>query len=123
MAISREDLSYDELRDWLHAERQRLSGELKAFGATDAETVPPGEVGYGNHPADYGSEVFEQEKEMGLRADFEALIERIDAALERIDEGTYGICLNCGRPIDAERLQALPYVEYDIECAERLSTP
>lgn len=121
MANSREQLSYDELRTWLLEERQRLEHELEVFGYGDPETVPPGEVGYGNHPADYGSEVFEQEKEVGLRRDFEALIERIDAALERMDNGAYGICQNCGRPIDPERLKALPYAEYDIECAEKLN--
>jgi RNA polymerase-binding transcription factor DksA len=122
MAVSRENLSYDELKDWLLKERQRLEDELKAFGDAGAEATPPGEVGYGNHPADYGTEVFEQEKELGMRRDFEEILERINAAMERMDQGTYGICQNCGRPIDPERLKALPYVEYDIECAEKLST-
>lgn len=123
MVGAREDLPYDELKTWLLNEKRRLQDELRAFGDADAETVPPGEVGYGNHPADYGTEVFEQEKEVGLRRDFEAVIQRIDAALARMDEGTYGLCLNCGRPIDPERLKALPYAEYDIECVEKLSTP
>lgn len=123
MVGAREDLPYDELKTWLLNEKRRLQDELRAFGDADAETVPPGEVGYGNHPADYGTEVFEQEKEVGLRRDFEAVIQRIDAALARMDEGTYGLCLNCGRPIDPERLKALPYAEYDIECAEKFSTP
>lgn len=123
MAGSENTLSYDALRAWLLNEKRRLQDELRAFGDADAEIVPPGEVGYGNHPADYGTEVFEQEKEVGLRRDFEAMIQRIDAALARLDEGTYGLCLNCGRPIDPERLKALPYAEYDIECAEKLSTP
>ncbi|MER3457669.1 MAG: hypothetical protein C4309_02595 [Chloroflexota bacterium] len=123
MVGAREDLPYDELKTWLLNEKRRLQDELRAFGDADAETVPPGEVGYGNHPADYGTEVFEQEKEVGLRRDFEAVIQRIDAALARMDGGTYGLCLNCGRPIDPERLKALPYAEYDIKCAEKLSTP
>lgn len=122
MVILRENLSYESLKAWLLDERQRLEDQLKDYGTADAETVPPGEVGYGNHPADYGTEVFEQEKELSLRHYAEGLIERINAALGRLDQGTYGLCTNCGRPIDPERLKALPYVELCIECATQMST-
>jgi DnaK suppressor protein len=44
------------------------------------------------------------------------LIEEIDEALLRIDEGTYGQCLRCGKPIDEERLKAMPTAKYDAEC-------
>src|SRR5690606_409462 len=43
-------------------------------------------------------------------------IERINKALARLDHGTYGICLDCGQAISAERLQALPYAELCINC-------
>jgi RNA polymerase-binding protein DksA len=43
----------------------------------------------------------------------------IDRALERIDEGTYGICTNCGKPIQAERLEALPWAELCIDCQRK----
>jgi len=120
--ILRENLSDERLKVWLLDERQRLEDQLKDFGTADPETVPPGEVGYGNHPADYGTEVFEQEKELSLRHYAESLIERINAALGRFEQGTYGLCTNCGRPIEPERLQALPYVELCIECATQMST-
>jgi DnaK suppressor protein len=43
----------------------------------------------------------------------------INRALERIDEGTYGICTNCGQPIQAERLEALPWAELCIDCQRK----
>jgi len=44
------------------------------------------------------------------------LIEEIDDALLRIDNGTYGLCDRCGKPIDVERLKAMPTAKYDAEC-------
>ena len=125
MAVSEQkrqrQVPYDEFRERLLNERQRLEDELGDFGVADAQAPPPGEVGYGNHPADYGTEVFEQEKELSIRRNFERQLEQVNAALQRMDEGAYGICLNCGRQIDPERLKALPFAEYCIDCAEQFS--
>ncbi len=44
------------------------------------------------------------------------LIEEIDEALLRIEDGTYGQCQRCGKPIDEERLKAMPTAKYDAEC-------
>ena len=48
------------------------------------------------------------------------LVEDIDEALARIDEGTYGQCLRCGKSIDEERLEALPTAKYDAACKAKL---
>ena len=44
------------------------------------------------------------------------LIEEIDAALQRIEDGTYGLCVRCGKPLDEERLKAMPTAKYDAAC-------
>jgi DnaK suppressor protein len=44
------------------------------------------------------------------------LIQEIDEALQRIDDGTYGRCVRCGKPIDEERLKAMPTAKYDAKC-------
>jgi DnaK suppressor protein len=44
------------------------------------------------------------------------LIEEIDDALQRIEDGTYGQCVRCGKPLDEERLRAMPTAKYDVEC-------
>jgi DnaK suppressor protein len=48
------------------------------------------------------------------------LIEEIDDALRRIDDGTYGLCAVCGKPIDEERLKAMPSARYDAACEATL---
>ena len=47
-------------------------------------------------------------------------LSRVEAALRSIDDGTYGTCTNCGNPIGAERLQAIPWVPTCIDCARKL---
>ena len=57
------------------------------------------------------------------------LIKEIDEALDRIEDGTYGLCLRCGKPLDEERLKAMPTAKYDAECqaaieaAQGIETP
>lgn len=70
----------------------------------------------GNHMADDGSNVSEAERLVTISEDFQNLIGQIDSALERMEEGSYGTCLRCGKPIGEERLEAFPYVAYCIEC-------
>lgn len=70
----------------------------------------------GNHIADDGSNVTEAERLVTISEDFQNLLGQIDAALERMEDGTYGTCLRCGKAIGEERLEAFPYVAYCIEC-------
>ncbi|WP_019636214.1 TraR/DksA C4-type zinc finger protein [Paenibacillus fonticola] len=65
-----------------------------------------------NHPADIGSELFERGKDRALTEHDELHLTRIDGALDRIAEGTYGSCISCGKPIPLERLQAIPETAY-----------
>jgi RNA polymerase-binding transcription factor DksA len=69
------------------------------------------------HMADLGSDTFEQEVSLSLLESENQQLEEIGAALERIDQGTYGKCEECGGRISAERLQAIPYAWLCIECA------
>ena len=54
---------------------------------------------------------------MGIRADLEARLGEVDRALVRIDEGTYGFCVQCGEPIPGERLSARPAADRCVSCA------
>ncbi len=72
------------------------------------------------HMADLGSDNFEQEFTLGLIQNEHAVLREIDEALQRIDEGTYGICLGTGKPIAKARLRAKPWAKYCIEYARKL---
>ena len=69
------------------------------------------------HPADLGSDNFEQETSLGLLELQGQTLTEVTAAQERIRAGTYGTCQECGQPISRGRLEALPYTAHCIECA------
>jgi RNA polymerase-binding transcription factor len=96
-------------RTALEAERERLRAELKAG------IVAPGPMTYGSQAA-AASQVFEQQRDLALRERNEQHLAQVDAALARVEAGTYGNCTNCGRPIAAERLEALPWAALCIDC-------
>lgn len=72
------------------------------------------------HLADMGTAVYLQELNATLLENQEYIRDEVLHALKRIDEGTYGTCENCGRPIIEERLELLPYTRYCTACAEAL---
>ena len=76
-----------------------------------------------NHPADLGTELFEREKDMALKAHSDDELAKIETALEAMEAGTYGVCVTCGKDIPYECLEALPYTLYCIEHAEAQSVP
>jgi RNA polymerase-binding protein DksA len=60
------------------------------------------------HLADVGAVTLNRELDLSLRENVEHLLEQVDRALEKIEEGTYGLCDRCGQPIEESRLQAMP---------------
>jgi phage/conjugal plasmid C-4 type zinc finger TraR family protein len=68
------------------------------------------------HPADEGSDVGEIERAQTFRVDLEARAEQIRVAQQRMADGAYGICSNCGKQIPIERLEALPHATLCIDC-------
>ena len=72
------------------------------------------------HMADLGTDAFEQENTLNLLQNEEQVLAAIAAALERIDQGTYGRCEECNTEIPEARLRALPYARYCVECARKL---
>jgi RNA polymerase-binding protein DksA len=71
---------------------------------------------YGSQAA-AASHVFEQQRDLALRDHDRQRLASIDEALERLDAGTYGACTSCGKPIGAERLEALPWTATCIDCS------
>lgn len=105
----------EKLRAELERERTELANRLQGndkFGMDEPMGVELGELSLvDNHPGDIGSEMFERGKDLALTELWEHQLEKAEAALARIDAGTYGHCLRCGEPIPLARLQALPSAE------------
>ncbi len=99
----------ESARASLVAERTRLIEEIGAAVAV------PEQMTYGSQAA-AATQVFEQERELALRERAEMHLEAVDRALDRLEHGTYGTCLRCGRSIAEARLEALPWAEHCIDC-------
>lgn len=102
--------------------RQRLSGNVKYLSdAALKQNEDTGTMRAGStlHPAELGSDSFEQEFALSLFENEHALLQRIDAALKSIEEGTYGICEVCGAHIPKARLRILPYALTCVKCAKK----
>jgi DnaK suppressor protein len=72
------------------------------------------------HMADIGSDNYEQEFTLGLMDSERKLLKEIDDALQRVEQGTYGICEGTGRQIQKARLEAQPWARYCVEYARKL---
>jgi RNA polymerase-binding transcription factor DksA len=107
----------DEARARLLRERERLLAVEAGIEVEDPLSEPLGEAvselsSADQHPADEGSETASREVDLSLREHLEAELAEIDAALARIEAGTYGICEACGKPIEEARLEAIPYARF-----------
>lgn len=74
---------------------------------------------YDNHPGDIGTEMFDKERRFALINNEEDILEQIETALDRIQDGSYGSCELCGGKIEPERLGFLPYATTCINCEEK----
>ena len=105
-------------RNRLEQERDRVSNLIAGMrqeGLDEEESAQTGELThYDQHPADQGSETFEREKDISILEGLEDELAEIEAALQRVDNGTYGVDEVTGEPIDPERLEALPTARTNI---------
>jgi DnaK suppressor protein len=97
-------------REALLAERASILAEL-----ADNPVEAPGQMTYGSQAA-AASHVFEQQRDLALRDHNQLHLGAVDAALARLDAGTYGRCTSCGNHIAPERLEALPWAALCIDC-------
>jgi len=107
--------------------RQQLSESVVAFEqkylaaqAELARLLAEGTDQSGRDPADVGSTNFERDQEMSLAVNAREMFEQSELALRLFDEGTYGSCEVCGRPIGKARLQAFPRATMCVTCKQRL---
>jgi RNA polymerase-binding protein DksA len=105
-------------RERLIAERDRVVAEMQTWQDDLSHSLEEStdEDGNDSHLADSASETVEREIEQTLEDNAEHLLASIDAALGRIEQGTYGACERCSGRISEERLDALPYATKCIEC-------
>ena len=122
-------LKKDELESYrtvLQNIRARLRGDLDQM--TDEalrRTQPESSGNLSNvplHMADVGTENYDQEFTLSLIENEQATLEQVQDALGRVEQGTFGRCMECQEPIAKARLQALPYTKHCIQCARKMES-
>ena len=108
-----------ELRSELEADVVHLNTEIHDAEQEIVGLLRDGGDGAGNDQADVGSTTLERDHEMSLANNARDMLEQIERALARIDDGTYGICESCGNAIGKGRLQAFPRATLCVSCKER----
>jgi len=109
-----------EFRVLLEQERERIKNAIDYLhqenpGNMEEELGELGGRGTDNHMGDMASVTFDRELDQGLEEGAQQTLEQIERALSRIDDGTYGTCERCGKPIPEERLRARPWATLCID--------
>jgi RNA polymerase-binding transcription factor DksA len=117
-------MNTQEARKRLAAERERLQSllstvELATNDEGQAEALAELSLA-DQHPADMGTETFEREKDVSIRNQVEAELADVERALKRLDDGSYGVCEACGKPIGRERLKAVPGTRFCVKDQARV---
>ena len=113
----------ERFRGILEEERQRVLDAINYLheetpGSLEDETEEI--VGNSdNHLGDTATATLDREIDYSLEENSEQVLRAIDGALQRIEEGTFGICETCGQPISEERLEAIPYATQCIDCRRK----
>ncbi len=106
-------------RTRLVEERERIRKSIARHQEVLDHSKQVDGMAHSNHMADQGTDEARQEQAIGLMQSESRYLYRIDDALKRIEDGTYGQCELCSETINQERLEALPYTRMCIDCAEK----
>ena len=103
--------------------QERLNGSIRQKQKDTLKKSPrdaSGDLsGYTFHMADMATDNFDTEFALSLVSNEQDVLYEIEEALKRIEEGSYGDCLDCGKKINAQRLKAVPYTSFCVTCQEK----
>ncbi|MFQ3549045.1 MAG: TraR/DksA C4-type zinc finger protein [Armatimonadota bacterium] len=111
------ELDINAIKTKLLEEKAKLEQNIKKHNA-EALLDESELADYDNHPADSATSTFDRTKSMALSTNEKQMLEQIDRALQKIEEGTYGKCDKCNADVNPERLEILPWATICINCTE-----
>lgn len=112
-------IDLDKMKARLEAKRDELRTNIANL--TEAKPTPVDPTIASEGPQDFEDiavDFLETQQEQSILVNEQALLTQVEHALERIENGTYGKCVNCGQPIPEKRLEAIPWAERDVKCEE-----
>lgn len=112
-------IDLNKMKARLEAKRDELRSNIANL--TEAKPTPVDPTIASEGPQDFEEiavDFLEMQQEQSILVNEQALLTQVERALERIENGTYGKCVNCGQPIPEKRLEAIPWAERDVKCEE-----
>ena len=112
-------IDLNKMKARLEAKRDELRSNIANL--TEAKPTPVDPTIASEGPQDFEDiavDFLETQQEQSILVNEQALLTQVERALERIENGTYGKCVNCGQPIPEKRLEAIPWAERDVKCEE-----
>ena len=110
-------------KELLVKERGKVGGDLSHITQNTlnkSQREASGDLsGYSYHMADMASDDYERDFSLGRATEEQKILYSIDEAMKRIEDATYGSCLQCGKSISKKRLKGLPYTELCIDCQKK----
>ena len=94
--------------------------QMASDNSADKKDTQGDVSGHALHMADVASDMYDREFSLGLASNDRELLSKVDMALKRIEQKSFGICSECKKPIPAIRLKAIPYTETCLKCQEKL---
>ena len=119
------DPKFEPFKKLLMKTKEQIAGDIR--GLSDENTGSGndrgGDVsGHALHMADVATDMYDREFTLGLAANDREMLHQIDEALDRIEEGTYGLCVTCKKAIPVTRLKAIPHAQTCLKCQELLES-
>ncbi len=115
-------IDQQKVREQLMAERSRLERDIFDRTQGDQAVAPVDPIfdfgGVTSHQADNADAVSDFERNQAIVANSRLVLQQVRAALTRLDNGAYGVCERCAKPIEPRRLEALPYATLCRDCQE-----
>jgi RNA polymerase-binding transcription factor DksA len=105
----------EHARHRIEEEKARVAGLIRDVGGPLTDESQSEDAGQTDDPASHGTDTFEREKDLSILESLERELAELEAALERIDNGTYGIDEVTGDPITRERLETLPAARTNVD--------
>jgi len=112
---------FKQIREHLESELKRYAEELSKLQTTASTSEERREGSPFGKREEEATETMELEKRLTLENRIRQEMSDIEHALEKFEKGTYGLCENCGQPIDPERLEVLPQAAYCMKCKALLT--
>jgi len=109
-----------DVRALLEARREELTRELEGLVAVPRD--PMTAISFGKRIGDGTTEAVERLNRTGVAQSISTSMEEVERALEKLDEGTYGVCDDCGEPVAPERMEAIPWAALCVRDASKKSS-